>query len=126
MMLRYFDIILSAFTGVEGTYDPQFVCEDGEGNLPSWFDVSGLAVASIGTAGAMLARYTGFLSHTFPKVSVDRRLASLWFGMTLRPDGWQMPPVWDPIAGDYRTRDGWIRLHTNAPHHRAAALSVLG
>jgi hypothetical protein len=33
--------------------------------------------------------------------------------------------VWDPIAGDYRTRNGWIRLHTNAPHHRAAALAVL-
>ena len=29
-------------------------------------------------------------------------------------------------CGDYATADGWIRLHTNAPHHRAAALSVLG
>ncbi|MFP3458891.1 CoA transferase, partial [Psychrobacter sp. SIMBA_152] len=28
--------------------------------------------------------------------------------------------------GDYATKDGWIRLHTNAPHHRAAAESVLG
>src|SRR5207245_2849433 len=31
-----------------------------------------------------------------------------------------------PIAGDYRSATGWIRLHTNAPHHRAAALQVLG
>jgi crotonobetainyl-CoA:carnitine CoA-transferase CaiB-like acyl-CoA transferase len=37
-----------------------------------------------------------------------------------------MPAAWDAIAGDYRSGDGWIRLHTNAPHHRAAALSVLG
>jgi hypothetical protein len=37
-----------------------------------------------------------------------------------------MPAPWDPIAGDYRALDGWIRLHTNAPHHRAAALRVLG
>ncbi len=37
-----------------------------------------------------------------------------------------MAPPWDPIAGDYRAKDGWIRLHTNAPHHRAAALKVLG
>lgn len=36
-----------------------------------------------------------------------------------------MPAPWDPIAGDYRTVDGWIRLHTNAPHHREAALAVL-
>jgi hypothetical protein len=40
--------------------------------------------------------------------------------------GWSVPPLWDPIAGDYATRDGWIRLHTNAPHHRAAAETVLG
>ncbi len=30
------------------------------------------------------------------------------------------------VAGDYRAADGWIRLHTNAPHHRDAALAVLG
>jgi len=39
--------------------------------------------------------------------------------------GWTLPPMWDPIAGNYATRDGWIRLHTNAPHHRDAALGVL-
>ena len=37
-----------------------------------------------------------------------------------------MPAPWDPIAGDYLASDGWIRLHTNAPHHRDAALAVLG
>jgi hypothetical protein len=40
--------------------------------------------------------------------------------------GWALPSPWDPIAGDYAAADGWIRLHTNAPHHRAAALAVLG
>jgi hypothetical protein len=30
------------------------------------------------------------------------------------------------LAGDYLAADGWIRLHTNAPHHRLAALLVLG
>jgi hypothetical protein len=34
--------------------------------------------------------------------------------------------VWDPIAGDYPAADGWIRLHTNYHHHRAAAEKVLG
>jgi len=37
-----------------------------------------------------------------------------------------MPGPWDPIAGDYMAKDGWIRLHTNAAHHRDAALKVLG
>ena len=49
-----------------------------------------------------------------------------WFSMSIRPIGWSLPAPWDPIAGDYATRDGWIRLHTNAPHHRAAAERVLG
>jgi crotonobetainyl-CoA:carnitine CoA-transferase CaiB-like acyl-CoA transferase len=37
-----------------------------------------------------------------------------------------VPALWAPIAGDYRARDGWIRLHTNGPHHRRAAERVLG
>ena len=53
-------------------------------------------------------------------------MCSLWFGGSVRPVGWALPPVWDAIAADYATADGWIRLHTNAPHHRAAALAVLG
>lgn len=59
-------------------------------------------------------------------VEVDRRLASLWFGTSLQPQGWAVPGVWDDLAGDYRTVDGWVKLHTNAPRHRAAALCVLG
>jgi hypothetical protein len=39
--------------------------------------------------------------------------------------GREPPPLWDAVAGDYPTADGWIRLHTNYPHHRAAALRVL-
>jgi len=39
-------------------------------------------------------------------------------------DGWVTNL--DLRPGAYATADGWIRLHTNAPHHRAAALAVLG
>jgi hypothetical protein len=35
------------------------------------------------------------------------------------------PALWDSVAGDYPTADGWIRLHTNYQHHRQAALGVL-
>jgi len=34
--------------------------------------------------------------------------------------------VWDEIAGIYAAADRFIRLHTNAPHHRRAAVEVLG
>ena len=91
--------------------------------LPSWFDVSGLAEASIAAAAVQVAAISDTGSEN---INVDRRLCGLWFGWSLRPQGWVMPNPWDPIAGDYKACDGWIRLHTNAPHHRAAALRVLG
>lgn len=58
-------------------------------------------------------------------VTVDRRLASFWFAYSLRPIGWAPTSAEDFVMGDYETSDGWIRLHTNAPHHRAAALRAL-
>lgn len=98
----------------------------GAGSLPSCFDVTGLAVASFAAASVELVRLAAVDRDPREAIEVDRRLASLWFGFTLRPLGWTLPSPWDPIAGDYPTRDGWIRLHTNAPHHRAAALAILG
>lgn len=100
----------------------------GKGLLQSVFAVDAFASASIATAGlavASLRRCMDAGSIAAQEVVVDRRLASLWFGLSVRPQGWSLPPVWDAIAGDYRSRDGWIRLHTNAPHHRAAALAVV-
>ncbi|MCC0036352.1 MAG: CoA transferase [Hoeflea sp.] len=98
----------------------------GQGSLPSVFAVSDFATAAVAVAGLALAEWTDARSGQMPPVSVDRRLASLWFGFSIAPQGWALPPAWDPVAGDYASSDGWIRLHTNAPHHRAAALKVLG
>lgn len=97
-----------------------------EGALPSVFAVTDLACASIAAAGQAVAELLQQQTGDLPTVEVDRRLASFWFATSLRPIGWAVPPLWDPVAGDYATTDGWIRLHTNAPHHRAAAESVLG
>ena len=121
MTLRFLAEIAAAF---DADADAPLAVTGG-GDLPSWFAVSDLAAASVGAAGLMLARYAAD-GDAIPAVTVDRRLASLWFGWTLHAQGWQVPPAWDPVAGDYPTKDGWIRLHTNAPAHRAAALSVLG
>ncbi|MFW8594242.1 CoA transferase [Cribrihabitans neustonicus] len=100
----------------------------GEGHLPSAFAVSDLAERSVAAVGLELARLIEALNMAprAPEVTVDRRLASLWFGFSFAPEGWQMPGPWDPLAGVYRTSDGSIRLHTNLPAHRAAALRVLG
>ncbi len=95
-----------------------------DGALPSTFAVSDLAAATVGVAALSIAELMA-AGGTCPPVSVDRRLASFWFAKSIRPIGWRMPDIWDALAGDYRTADGWIKLHTNAPHHRTAALRVL-
>ena len=100
----------------------------GSGDLPAAFAVSDLAAATIASAGLAVSELVAVSNGlaSVQSVQVDRRLASFWFGTSLQPQGWSMPPVWDPLAGDYATVDGWIRLHTNAPHHREAALAVVG
>lgn len=129
----------------------------GEGTLPSCYAVTDLAVCTTGAAFSAMERFAECRFPTTRSkqsndrsgsnvttcaesaedalagataVAIDRRLASLWFGFTLQPTpdaGWELPPSWDPLAGDYQAQDGtWIKLHTNAPHHRSAALRVLG
>jgi len=111
-----FTEILASLPGV-AQFDPSVATT---GGLASVFPVSELATAALGSAALAAAAYAG-AAH----VTVDHRLASAWFATSIRPVGWTLAPAWDAIAGDYRTRDGWVRLHTNAPHHRAAALAVL-
>jgi len=97
----------------------------GRGDLPSVFPVSDLATAAIGVAGLAIAELIAVRFGETPRVRVDRRLSSVWFGLSVRPQGWPLPSLWDPLSADYETENGWIRLHMNAPHHRDAALSVL-
>ncbi len=97
----------------------------GASSLESRYPVGSLASASVAAAGLAAAELAAS-SGPLPRVLVNRELASAWFGTTLQPDGWQPPAVWDALAGDYKSKDSWIRLHTNDPKHRAAVLSVLG
>lgn len=98
----------------------------GDGKLPSVYAVTDLASASVAAAGIALSELIESTTEKDTFVRVDRRLASLWFGTSIYPLGWELPPAWDSIAGVYPCKDGWIRLHTNAPHHRKVALDVLG
>ena len=95
--------------------------------MPSRFAVTDLAAASVGAVAASLANLmeTIGLVGAAPPTSVDRLLASLWFAQSIHPIGWELPPLWDSIAGVYEGKDGWIRLHTNLPHHRDAVLRAL-
>lgn len=97
--------------------------------LPSIFDVTALATAAVGVASLAVAElHAARAKREMEPVSVGTREASAAFRCETLfvADGWELPAVWDPIAGDYEGADGWIRLHTNYAHHRAAALRALG
>lgn len=122
MALRPLPIIWKALDLPDAALDR--IAFTGLANLPSAFPVTELAASSVGAACLALSELIGTTGEA-PRVAVDRRLSSLWFGISIQPIEWPLPAVWDPLAGDYLARDGWIKLHTNAPHHRAAALKVL-
>lgn len=120
-----FHASLAAAVGMQAA--PNQVQVRGDAQLPSAFAVTDFAVGALATAGQATARLASILGGVeSPDVEVDSRLASIWFGRTIGPVGWELPGVWDEIAGIYRAGDRCIRLHTNAPHHRAAAVAVLG
>ncbi len=131
--LPFVDELWTALRGPEVAVDR--LVSLGEGDLPSVYRVTDLAVAAIGVVGLAVSELAASIAgrtttspeaDAAPSVSVDRELASSWFGSAVSPVGWMMPPVWDNLSGNYRARDGWIRLHTNALHHRERALEVLG
>jgi CoA-transferase family III len=97
--------------------------------LPSVFDVTAFAAATTGAAAAAIAELMAArTARGAPGVAVDTRRAAMAFlsEQAFTPIGWDRPPVLDPVTGDYRARDGWIRLHTNYRSHRRAAMGVLG
>src|SRR6185436_8896428 len=87
-----------------------------------------VGAASLPVAELAAARRGSIDAADVPPVTVGRREAAAAFAgeALLTPLGWELPPPWDPVAGDYRAADGWVRLHTNYAHHRAAALEALG
>ena len=115
------DDLVATFAASLGITPPP-VTFTGESPLVSAFAVSEFAAAAVATAGIAASS----LSDDPAPVTVDRGLAAAWFASALTPVGWELPSPWDAVAGDYESADGWIRLHTNAPRHKAAALGVLG
>ena len=96
-----------------GGGDPAFLNNleiTGSGCLPSVFPVSDLAAAAIGCAGLAIAELIAARFGVASKARVDRRLCSIWFGLSVRPQGWRLPALWDPLSADYEAKDGWIRL----------------
>src|SRR5437660_5472960 len=99
-----------------------------EAQLPSSFRVAAAAGASVAATGLAAAEIWKLRRGQAQDVTVDMRHAVVECRSErhLRVDGKPPPPAWDAIAGIYKTRDnGFVRLHTNFPHHRDAVCKVL-
>ncbi|MEU6414517.1 CoA transferase [Microbispora sp. NPDC046933] len=111
--------------------------------LPSVFPLGTMAAASAGALTAAVAAHAARSggsgraepgareasrgAHGDPDVTIDVRHAAVAFQSErhFRADGNPMD-VWAALSGDYRTLDGWVRLHCNFDHHRDAAVRALG
>src|ERR1700743_2864073 len=96
--------------------------------LPSAFDVTGLATASVAAATLAAAEYHAARNQSpvaAGRVGSQAACAAFAAEGLSTPVGWTLPDIWDPIAGNYQARDGWIRLHTNYASHRAAVTGLL-
>lgn len=116
---------LLGLAGIEG--EAQVAGADPALKTPYRIGTAGAAsLAAVGIAAAGLWRLR---TGRTQRVAVDLRAAaeSLKSSAYLRIDGRPPPPVWDPFSQFYPVKDGgWVRFHCNYPHHRAAALRVLG
>jgi crotonobetainyl-CoA:carnitine CoA-transferase CaiB-like acyl-CoA transferase len=98
-----------------------------EPQLPSSFRVAAAAQVSVAASALAAAEIWKMRSGEGQEVAVDMRHAVVECRSEryLRVDDKPPPPAWDAIAGVYKTRDGFVRLHTNFPHHRDAVCKVL-
>lgn len=96
--------------------------------LPSSFRVDAAAQASIAASAMAAAAIWRRRSGRSQDVAVDMRAAAAEFRSEhhVRIDGARPGETWDAIAGIYPTADGFVRLHTNFPHHRAGVVALLG
>jgi hypothetical protein len=95
--------------------------------LPARYPVTaaaaGVVAAGVLAAACLDAEATGM---EVPDVAVDRTAAVLACRSERYVEADALPAMPDPRGGDLRCADGWIRIHSLYPHHRAAARRVLG
>jgi crotonobetainyl-CoA:carnitine CoA-transferase CaiB-like acyl-CoA transferase len=97
-------------------------------HLPSRFAVDELAVGAVGAMLLAAAELADARGLPRPRAAVDARHVAVAFTSErhLQRDGRTPASTFAPLSRFLPTRDGWIRLHANYPHHRAALLRALG
>lgn len=96
--------------------------------LPSCFAVGTAAQTAIAAAALAADEIRRLRTGHGQAIRVPMRHAAAEFRSEryFLLDGKPAPEGWDRIAGLYPCRTGWVRLHTNFPHHRDGVLRLLG
>src|SRR5262245_48292740 len=83
--------------------------------LPCSFAIDTAAQVTIAAAGLAAAEIWKLRSGEAQEVAVELEHAVIECRSEryLRVDGKRPPPAWDALAGIYKVRDGFVRLHTN-------------
>ncbi len=95
--------------------------------LASSFRLGSAAQAAIAASGLAAAELRHAAGLPRQGVAVAMRHAAIEFQSErhLRVEG-AVPPPGDTLMGLYRTRDSYVRIHTNFAHHRERVLALLG
>lgn len=123
---------------IAGVFQDQMrACLGLEGGLPelcvptrvygSPFPVDSLVTASVAVTLEAAAELAEARTGRHPRVDFSAAHAALAFQSErlLVPPA-PLGPLMEPLSRFAPTRDGWIRLHANYPHHREALMRVLG
>lgn len=95
--------------------------------LPSSFKLDDVAQGLIGLSTLAASECLRVRGGPAAKATVSRLHAAAEFRSDryIRMNGQAVADVWDPLAGLYECADGWVRIHTNFPHHRQGILDLL-
>jgi len=97
--------------------------------LPTPFKITETALAALAVVGLAVADLWELRTGRRQNLSINTRQATASLRSTryLRLDGAKVNTERNTVMGFYPARDGrWSYLHCNFPHHRAAAMKVLG
>jgi crotonobetainyl-CoA:carnitine CoA-transferase CaiB-like acyl-CoA transferase len=97
--------------------------------LPTPLRIGQCSAAAHAAVGLAVARVWQLRTRRLQQVAVDTRRATASLRSTryLRLNGKPIPTDRNALMGFYPARDGrWSYLHCNFPHHRSAALRVIG
>ncbi|MEV0582436.1 CoA transferase [Nonomuraea sp. NPDC050310] len=113
--------LVEALAAEVGVRLPTVRITDDGARLASALPVEVLAAVSVGVATGAAAA----IARESAEVDVREALAAFLDERYFLIDG-VAPELWAPLSGDYRTVDGWVRLHSNFDHHREAVVEALG